>query len=176
MEMTEIERMNTVYRYKEIAIKDINEFKKTGTYEVFSGKFIKDIKYRVTYFFIFIDVKISNSLTGNILNDISERFNEDTFNKHLKENYTLLDHEKDDEILKRIGLKKTDFGRFRDIWLNESEDIIQVKCRTGGMNRPLEKHNIYKNEYFRKTYDWDFDRTYAFYVFALPDKEDDINE
>ena len=28
MEMTEIERMNTEYRYKEIAIKDINEFKK----------------------------------------------------------------------------------------------------------------------------------------------------
>ena len=53
MEMTEIERMNTEYRYKEIAIKDINEFKKTVTYEVFSGKFIKDIKYRVTYFSIF---------------------------------------------------------------------------------------------------------------------------
>ena len=105
-----------------------------------------------------------------------DRLNEDTFNKHLKENYTLLDHEKDDEILKRIGLKKTDFGRFRDIWLNESEDIIQVKCRTGGMNKQLEKHNIYKNEYFRKTYDWDFDNTYAFYVFALPDKENDINE
>lgn len=122
------------------------------------------------------EIKIINNIDDFERMIDEDRLNEDTFNKHLKENYTLLDHEKDDEILKRIGLKKTDFGRFRDIWLNESEDIIQVKCRTGGMNRPLEKHNIYKNEYFRKTYDWDFDGTYAFYVFALPDKEDDINE
>ena len=119
------------------------------------------------------EIKIINNIDDFERMIDEDKLNEDTFNKHLKENYTLLDHEKDDEILKRIGLKKTDFGRFRDIWFNESEDIIQVKCRTGGMNRQLEKHNIYKNEYFRKTYDWDFDGTYAFYVFALPDKEED---
>ena len=122
------------------------------------------------------EIKIINNIDDFERMIDGDRLNESLFNKHLKEKYTLIKHEDDDKILKRIGLKKTDFGRFRDIWLNESEDIIQVKCRTGGMNRPLEKHNIYKNEYFRKTYDWDFDNTYAFYVFALPDKENDINE
>lgn len=122
------------------------------------------------------EIKIINNFADFERMIEEDTLNEDTFNKHLKENYTLIKHEDDDKVLKRIGLKTSNFGRYRDIWLNESEDIIQVKCRTGGMNRTLEKHNIYKNQYFRKTYDWDLDTTYAFYVFSLPDKEDDINE
>ncbi len=106
MEMTEIERMNTEYRYKEIAIKDINEFKKTVTYEVFSGKFIKDIKYRVTYFSIYIDVKIGNRLSGNILNYISERFNEMGYDDgYLKLNehiITFMSTSKKDKELKEV--------------------------------------------------------------------------
>lgn len=78
-----------------------------------------------------------------------------------------------DELLKMLGLTQDDFGRFRDAYLNESGANIIVYTRCGGGNRDyyedvfskMEKHPEYVTDY-----DDDYDCTYAYFVFNVPEK------
>lgn len=78
-----------------------------------------------------------------------------------------------DELLKMLDLTENDFGRFRDAYLNEEGTNIIVYTRCGGGNREdyedvfskMEKHPEYVTDY-----DDDFDCTYAYFVFNVPEK------
>ncbi len=76
-------------------------------------------------------------------------------------------------LLKILELKPEDTGRFRDIFLNEDGTKIILLTRNGGGNRgdyqdvidELAKHPNYLDDY-----DDDFDCTYAYIEFSVPDK------
>jgi hypothetical protein len=80
-------------------------------------------------------------------------------------------------LLKMIGKTSDDFGRFRDCYLSPEWDKIIVYTRCGGGNREdyqevfdeMEGHPNYLSNY-----DDDFDCTYAYFEFSIPDeyKED----
>ena len=78
-----------------------------------------------------------------------------------------------DELLKMLNLTEDSFGRFRDAYLNEDGTNIIVYTRCGGGNRDyyedvfseMEKHPEYV-----KNYDDDYDCTYAYFVFNIPEK------
>lgn len=84
-----------------------------------------------------------------------------------------------DVILKCLNLDRGDFGRFRDCFIAEDDDLIVVHTRTGGGNREcyedthkeLESHPNYSHDE-----DDDFDCTYANFYFTFPDEyKDDLN-
>ncbi len=78
-----------------------------------------------------------------------------------------------DELLKILGLTEDDFGRFRDAYLDEKGTSIIVYTRCGGGNRDyyeevfskMEKHPEYVTDY-----DDDYDCTYAYFVFNVPNE------
>ena len=76
-------------------------------------------------------------------------------------------------LLGMIDLTRNDFQRYRDIWLNKSGTIITVLARIGGNNRKDYKQvfsNVRKNKWFVKDFDDDFDDTYAYFQFKIPEK------
>jgi hypothetical protein len=75
-------------------------------------------------------------------------------------------------LLKIIGKTDGDFGRFRDAYLNESGDKIIVYTRCGGGNRESYQHvfdEMAKHPNYINNYDDDFDCTYAYFEFSVPD-------
>lgn len=72
-----------------------------------------------------------------------------------------------------LQLKYFPSGRFRDAYLNETGKKIILYTRNGGGNRPyyqyvfdlLRKHPLYLSDY-----DDDYDCTYAYIVFKVPDE------
>lgn len=76
-----------------------------------------------------------------------------------------------DAILATLGLRRGDFGRFRDVFIAEGE--IAVYTRNGGGNREdyqevfdtLSKHPCYL-----RNADDDFDCTYATIYFKFPEE------
>jgi hypothetical protein len=75
-------------------------------------------------------------------------------------------------LLKIIGKTDGDFGRFRDAYLNESGDKIIVYTRCGGGNRESYQYvfdEMEKHPNYIKNYDDDFDCTYAYFEFSIPD-------
>ena len=88
-------------------------------------------------------------------------------------NYLFGVNENADVLLGVIGFTMEDFERFRDIYLNPEGDIITVLTRLGGLNR--KKHNeeinkIKKSELYMKDYDDEYDNTYAYFEFGIPEK------
>lgn len=82
-----------------------------------------------------------------------------------------------DAILGLIGLESDFFARFRDVNLIENGEIVRVLTRTGGFNREEYVDNwqeIYKNSNYITDYDDDFDNTYAYIEFKVP--EDKLKE
>ena len=77
-------------------------------------------------------------------------------------------------ILALIGLKRCDIERYGGCWIENGKIVVLTK--TGGPNRqdyPNEK--LHQNPYFERTYDADFDSTYAYFVFRIPDEiKDDV--
>lgn len=78
-----------------------------------------------------------------------------------------------DILFKILNKKESDFGRFRDIYIDEEKKCIGVYTRNGGGNRKdyeevfeeMKKHPLYLyNE------DDDFDCTYATIYFKLPEE------
>lgn len=86
----------------------------------------------------------------------------------------LFDENKDAmALLGMIELTRNDFQRYRDIWLNKEGTIITVFTRLGGNNRKEYKQvfkNIRKNPYYVKDFDDNFDETYAYFQFKVPEK------
>lgn len=82
-----------------------------------------------------------------------------------------------DVLIGVLGLNKTIFERYRDIYLNKEGDKIIVYTRCGGGNRReygrmfeiMKRHPNYLRDY-----DDSFDSTYAYIEFSVPDKYKDM--
>lgn len=74
-------------------------------------------------------------------------------------------------ILPMLNRHPDEYPRFRDCFVNEENQIV-VFTRTGGNNRNsgLGEEKLYQDPNFVKTYDDDFDSTYGYYVFSVPEK------
>lgn len=74
-------------------------------------------------------------------------------------------------ILPMLGRHASEYPRFRDCFLNEEKQIV-VLTRVGGNNRNCGygEEELYKDPNFVKTYDNEFDSTYGYYVFNVPDE------
>ena len=74
-------------------------------------------------------------------------------------------------ILPLLGRKADDYPRFRDCFINKDDQIV-VLTRVGGNNRDygFGEEELYKDPNFIETYDDDFDNTYGYYVFKVPEE------
>lgn len=77
-------------------------------------------------------------------------------------------------LLPMIGKTREDFPRFRDCFLGDTDRrTIQVFTRTGGGNRDgyaEENDAVTKFEGYLSDWDDDFDSTFAYWEFAVPEK------
>lgn len=76
-------------------------------------------------------------------------------------------------LLGMIGVNTEYFERFRDVDLINGANTIRVMTRLGGGNRPDYKstwEKIRKHELYVKDYDDDFDETYAYIEYKIPEK------
>ena len=74
-------------------------------------------------------------------------------------------------ILPMLGRKKEEYPRFRDCFVTDDNNIA-IYTRVGGNNRDcgFGEEELYKDENFIRTYDDDFDNTFATYEFKVPNK------
>ncbi len=82
-------------------------------------------------------------------------------------------------ILEILGMKKEDFGRFRDAWVEDGGKKIVVLTRNGGGNREwLEDYieRLREHPLYIRDYDDDFDCTYAYFEFRVPDEHLEITK
>ena len=70
-----------------------------------------------------------------------------------------------------LDRKQDEWPRFRDCFITE-DNTIAIYTRVGGRNRDcgFGEVRLYEDPHFIKTYDDDFDNTYATYEFSVPDK------
>lgn len=81
-------------------------------------------------------------------------------------------------IMPMLGRKEEEYPRFRDCWITEDNNIA-IFTRVGGNNRNcgFGEEKLYEDENFIRTYDDDFDNTYATYEFKVPSKwKNDFNK
>lgn len=81
-------------------------------------------------------------------------------------------------ILPMLGRKPEEYPRFRDCFVNNDNNSIIIYTRVGGGNRNCgyEEEKLYDDPNFIRTYDDDFDSTYGYYEFKVPDEwKDDFN-
>ena len=73
-------------------------------------------------------------------------------------------------VMPMLGRKQEDYPRFRDCYIEDGK--IAIYTRVGGNNREcgFGEEELYKDPNFVKTYDDDFDNTYATYLFDVPEK------
>lgn len=74
-------------------------------------------------------------------------------------------------LLKLLSLEQV--ARFRDAYINKAGDIITVLTRCGGGNRKEYQHffdEIHKHPQYIRDYDDDFDSTYAYIEFSVPEQ------
>lgn len=74
-------------------------------------------------------------------------------------------------ILPMLGRTPDEYPRFRDCFLNPSNEI-EVYTRVGSYNQNCGygEEKLYEDENYLRFYDDDFDATYGTYVFKVPDK------
>lgn len=76
-------------------------------------------------------------------------------------------------LLGMIGVNKEYFDRFRDVELINNGTIIRVFARLGGGNREGYEETwdkIREHKFYKTDYDDDFDCTYAYIEFEIPEK------
>ena len=75
-------------------------------------------------------------------------------------------------ILPMLDKHPNEYPRFRDCFTGEDNNSIVIYTRVGGGNRNcgFGEEELYKHPNFIKTYDDDFDSTYGYYVFSIPNK------
>ena len=76
-------------------------------------------------------------------------------------------------LLGMIGLTRPSFERYRDAYLNKYGTKIIVLARIGGGNTETYREvyeNMKSHPYFIKAYDDNFDETYAYFEFSVPEK------
>lgn len=71
-----------------------------------------------------------------------------------------------------LGRKQDEYPRFRDCFLSDDKKHILIFTRVGGNNRNcgFGEEELYKDPNFVRTYDDDFDNTYGYYEFSVPEK------
>lgn len=81
-------------------------------------------------------------------------------------------------ILPMLGKHPDEYPRFRDCFVNEKKQIV-VLTRVGGNNRNCGygEETIEQDKNFVRTYDAEWDNTYGYYVFNVPDEwKDDLDK
>lgn len=76
-------------------------------------------------------------------------------------------------IMPMLGEKHPEaYPRFRDCFVNDDETEIHVYTRVGGGNRESDygQEELMKHPNFLTTWDDDFDNTYGYYSFSVPDE------
>lgn len=76
-------------------------------------------------------------------------------------------------LLGMINCTRDDFMRYRDVHLNKAGTIITVTARIGGNNRKKYGYilnNIRKNIHYKRDFDDNFDNTYAYIQFSVPEE------
>lgn len=75
-------------------------------------------------------------------------------------------------LMPMLGRKQEEYPRFRDCFLSDDNERIVIFTRVGGGNRNcgFGEEELYKDFNFVKTYDDDFDSTYGYYEFNVPEK------
>lgn len=75
-------------------------------------------------------------------------------------------------ILPMLGKHPDEYPRFRDCFVSDDNTCIEVLTRVGGGNRDCGygEEELMKHPNFIKTYDWDEDNTYGWYIFSVPEK------
>jgi hypothetical protein len=70
-----------------------------------------------------------------------------------------------------LGRKQDEWPRFRDCFITEDNNIA-IYTRVGGGNRNAgyNEEKLYEDPLFIKTYDDEYDNTYATYEFRVPEK------
>ena len=74
-------------------------------------------------------------------------------------------------IMPMLGRQQEDYPRFRDCFVVNKEEIV-ILTRVGGNNRNqgYGEEELYNDPHFIRTFDDDFDSTYGYYVFSVPEK------
>ena len=74
-------------------------------------------------------------------------------------------------IMPMLGRKQEEWPRFRDCFVTEDNNIA-IYTRVGGGNRNAgyNEEKLYEDPLFIKTYDDEYDTTYATYEFKVPEK------
>lgn len=76
-------------------------------------------------------------------------------------------------LLGMINCTRNDFRRFRDVYLNKEGTVITVVARIGGGNRSEYRqvfNDMMRHELYIQSYDDDYDKTYAYFEFKVPEK------
>ena len=73
-------------------------------------------------------------------------------------------------LLPMLGRTRQWYPRFRDCFYEDG--LIAIRTRVGGKNRNqgYGEEEIYKDKYYVRTYDDDFDSNYGVYLFRCPDE------
>jgi len=81
-------------------------------------------------------------------------------------------------LIKMLELKKDDVGRFRDIFYDKDKKLIILYTRNGGGNReeyqPVFDALEANHPHYVRDYDDDFDSTYAYVEFKVPEQFKEI--
>ena len=74
-------------------------------------------------------------------------------------------------VMPMLGRKQEDYPRFRDCFVTGDQNI-GIFTRVGGNNRNCGygEEKLYDDPNYIRTYDDEFDSTYATYVFSVPEK------
>ena len=74
-------------------------------------------------------------------------------------------------IMPMLGRRETDYPRFRDCFVSDDHEHILIYTRVGGNNRGcgFGEEELMKDPNFVKTYDDDYDNTYGYYEFNVPE-------
>lgn len=71
-----------------------------------------------------------------------------------------------------LGRTQHEYPRFRDCFISDDKEHIVIYTRVGGGNRDCGygEEELYKDPNFVKTYDDEYDSTYGYYEFRVPDE------
>lgn len=75
-------------------------------------------------------------------------------------------------ILPMLGRKMEEYPRFRDCFVDKETRLIAVFTRVGGGNRDcgMGEEELYDDPNFVSTCDAEYDSTYGYYYFKVPEK------
>ena len=73
-------------------------------------------------------------------------------------------------LMPMLGRREHEYPRFRDCFLVDGMIAIYTRVGGGNRNSGFGEEKLYDDPNFVKTYDDEFDSTYGYYLFNVPDK------